>query len=170
MQALLAAALFGSLLGLLCPTNSLSSPSPSAPGGNSAPTEHVVPVESERPVPVAQIATLEYDQIMFLAQPPGCDAYLHGSADGHTWWGGCNTFGCAAMGIPGVDCQPLQQGAGIICECPGALGAGRATCWAAILFSDDGETVSGLICTKNGCGTDCSIWLWWKGNFYPCNC
>jgi len=92
MQALLAAALFGSLLGLLCPTNSLSSPSPSAPGGNSAPTEHVVPVESERPVPVAQIATLEYDQIMFLAQPPGCDAYLHGSADGHTWWGGCNTL------------------------------------------------------------------------------
>lgn len=118
--------------------------------------------------------TVRYDSSLFAWDPPGCDAYLQGTADADgnptgTYWGGCNTNGCRNVGQEDADCQTEEPGDGMLeCGCPG--GGGRATCWATVHFGADGETVTGVDCHRNGCGTTCDIILWQEGEFYPCRC
>lgn len=103
--------------------------------------------------------------------PPGCNLYLHGGADGHTYGGGCNTNGCreliAGPGVPDCQFREAQQGTWI-CECPG-LENGMAKCYATAFDGPAGHIVA-VFCKKNGCNNECSVYLYAPGNFYPCNC
>lgn len=113
----------------------------------------------------ADSSLTRYDSTLFVPNPPGCDAYLFGAADGHTYWGGCNTNGCDI----GVDCSTVDFGRQYWCACEDGIPT-TAKCWAAVTFGADGVTVTGVDCQPNGCPNDCDIWLYWTGNFYPCNC
>lgn len=123
--------------------------------------------------PVVATSVTKFDLRMFADPPSNCTAWLYGDPGGQTWWHGCPTFSCnPAPNADPDDPPPVCDSRWTAWDtryCACSDGGAAAYCYAEIGFTSGGQPNS-VNCYPNGCGQECSLWLWWPDTFSPCNC